>query len=157
MFPTDMPQGFCNHLIQKLVCKFKFQSSVIQSGNGKQILHNSDQPFRIIIDIAINLMFCSFVQTVTIAKQHICISGNGAKRRTKIMRNRPKKICPQLFIFGHNCIFFLFQCIFRIFHCKRTFIYYRQQDAVFKRVQCFFLQWYPDHTINIIPTPDCQI
>ena len=40
-----------------------------------------------------------------------CITGNGAKRRTKIMRNRPKKICPQLFIFGHNCIFFFFYCI----------------------------------------------
>ena len=102
-------------------------------------------------------MFCSFIQTIAVAKQHICITGNGAKRSPKIVRDCPKKVCPKLLIFCQNCIFLFFHGILCVFHCKCAFIYYRQQDAVFKRVQCFFLQRYPNYTVNIIAASDCQI
>ena len=72
------------------------------------------------------------------------------------MGDRPKKIATQLLIFAKTA-FFLFYGILYILHCKCTFIYYRQQDAVFIRVQCFFLQRDPDYAINIIPASNCQI
>ena len=44
MLPADMSERLCYYLIQKLIRKFKLQSSIIEPGNGKQIFHNSDQP-----------------------------------------------------------------------------------------------------------------
>ena len=57
LFPADMLQCLCYHLVKKLSLQADAQPALLYFCHGKQILHQIDEPDGIVINIQIQLFF----------------------------------------------------------------------------------------------------
>ena len=84
---VDMPERFRHNIVHDLIGKAQLDAAVRDFCNGKQVLNQSRQPLRIVINVRKNLFPRLFIQHVIAVQQRIRVAGNGGQRGPKVMGN----------------------------------------------------------------------
>lgn len=84
---VNMSERFRYDVVHDLIRKVQFYAAVRNFCNGKQVLNQSRQPLRIVINVRKNLFPRLFIQHVIAVQQRIRVAGNGGQRGPKVMGN----------------------------------------------------------------------
>ncbi|MNV97503.1 hypothetical protein D3C71_1926310 [compost metagenome] len=102
-----MLQSLRNDILNQFTLKVQIKRSVFNPGNGQEILHQMDQPNRVIVNIGIQAPFLLLIQNLGIADENACIAGNTSQGSPQVMGNTAQQVCPQLLLLNLHGAFLL--------------------------------------------------
>ena len=153
-----MGKRFMENVANHLCVPPQRQGPVFDSGDGKQILRQIDQPHGIVIDGTVHFLFSIFIQRNAFFHQHTGVAADGGQRCAQIVGNGPQQVGPQLFTLGFHLGGLLFSAQFAALQNQAAFVQHGDHQVFFKSIQRRIkLGWYADHRHDLLIAPDGQI
>ena len=80
-----MQQRFRYYVIKELQFAVELHGAVLDAADSQKVLHQADQPDRVVVNIRIEPMPCLFLEVVARAEKIAGVSGYGSQRRAQIV------------------------------------------------------------------------
>ena len=130
-----MAQGLLHYLLHKLRGHMELHPALLNPRYSQEILHQVDEPYRILINIRIQPLLRLLIKLPAVGKKVAGIAGNRGERRSEIMGNGAEKVGAEPFILRCNCRLLLLPNILLILQRKGALPQKGQKNAGLKLIQ----------------------